>query len=223
MVIIDTLAKLLRVKDLSDYMPVLEQVAKIGKLARAFPHVHIQALAHCKKTQTDDLFDSILGSTALRGEADTNIAIFQSGGERVIASETRIGRSIPPTILQATVVPSAGADVVKEFSLGNRFDELQAKKSAGKEAKQKDSVEDRIIAYLQGREGQTARQEAVLHDVQGNREQKWDTIQHLVECGALEMTGHAHSNTDPLRVKIKNPGLDLYRMGRRANGNDTVN
>jgi hypothetical protein len=65
LVIVDTLAKLLRVGDMNDYMKVMNEVEKIHNLARTFPRLHVQGLVHCKKVQTDDPFDSLLGSTAL--------------------------------------------------------------------------------------------------------------------------------------------------------------
>jgi hypothetical protein len=84
-------------------MPTLEAIEQLHDLARTFPHLHIQGLAHCKKVQTDDPFDSLLGSTALRGEPDTNIALYKEAGQHVIVSETRMGRHIAPTILRAEV------------------------------------------------------------------------------------------------------------------------
>lgn len=128
LVIVDTLAKLLRVKDLNDYMPVLNEVERLGNLARQFPYLHIQGLAHCKKAQTDDPFDSLLGSTALRGETDTNIAIYQQDGQKVIATETRIGKNTSPTSLRADVVESEGADVVKGFVLDCLFDKWERRR-----------------------------------------------------------------------------------------------
>jgi hypothetical protein len=50
LVIVDTLAKLIRVADLNDYMVTLRAVEQLHKLARKFPYLHIQGLAHCKKS-----------------------------------------------------------------------------------------------------------------------------------------------------------------------------
>lgn len=118
LIIIDTLAKFIRVSDLNDYMPTLDAVEQLHNFVRKFPRLHLQGLAHCKKLKTDDPFDSLLGSTALRGEPDTNIALFQEGGQRGIVSETRMGRHIPQTILRAEVAESAGCDVVQDFFVG---------------------------------------------------------------------------------------------------------
>lgn len=156
---IDTLAKFIRVKDLNDYMRTLEAVEQLHNLARKFPHPHIQGLAHCKKIQTDDPFDSLVGSTALGGEPDTSIAIYQEGRQRVIVSETRMGRHIPPTILRAEVIESAGCDVVKDILLDLRLDEWTKQKKEKANTKRETTFEERILEYLRGCPLQTATQD----------------------------------------------------------------
>lgn len=218
LVIVDTLAKLLRVTDLNDYMPVLGAVEQLRNLARQFPYLHVQGLVHCKKVQTDDPFDSILGSTALRGEADTNIALYQNAGNRVIATETRIGRSIPPTILHAEIVESAGADVVKTLSLGTPVDEVEEKTESKREEKQRQSREDQITQYLSECTGKTAPQETLLKDIGGNRQRLLDAVENLVTWGAVIKSGTAHSTTDPLKLTYNdgpNNLLGLSRVGKR--------
>jgi hypothetical protein len=214
LVVVDTLAKLLRVKDLSDYMPVLGAVEGLHDLARHFPQLNIQGLVHCKKVQSDNVFDGILGSTALRGETDTNIAIFQCSGERVITTETRIGRNIPPTILLAELVEFAGANVVKSFSLGGRFDELTAKKSAKREVKRTESYEERVIDYLEGCNDHTAPQETLLRRVGGNRQNVLDAVKDMVDGGALIRLGVPHSSANPLTLTLNVEALQMHRFMR---------
>lgn len=69
LVILDTLAKVLRAKDSGDYDEMLTLCEQLHLLARE-TGVHIQALAHCKKVQHDDPFDNFLGSVEIRAEAD---------------------------------------------------------------------------------------------------------------------------------------------------------
>jgi hypothetical protein len=213
LVIVDTLAKLLRVKDLNDYMPVLSEVEQLGNLARKFPRLHIQGLAHCKKAQTDDPFDSLLGSTALRGETDTNIAIYQRDGQKVIATETRIGTPIPPTILRAELVESEGAEVVKDFSLVGPFDEWNEEKREKRETRQQVSYEERIIEYLQSSDG-CAPQEQILTKVEGKRKNLLDAIKRLVDEAVLTFQGVPHSPTNPLTLRINPEELPMYYMGK---------
>ena len=61
----------------------------------------------------------MLGSTAFRAESATNIALFEQDGRRYIAAETRIGKHIPSTVIDARVVQldvDIAADYVKGYS-----------------------------------------------------------------------------------------------------------
>src|SRR5216684_5831244 len=212
LIIVDTLAKFIRVRDLNDYMLTLEAVEQLHRLARKFPHLHIQGLAHCKKFQTDDPFDSLLGSTALRGEPDTNIALFQDSGQRVIVSETRMGKNFIPTILEAEVVESAGCDVVKDFSLGQSLDEWTKKKNekAGKQTEV--TYEQRIIQYLQGCEKHSASQQLVLMNVEGRRERLLEALENLKSSAVLTVTGVKQSPVNPLTVTLNPDRLAWHRF-----------
>ena len=152
LVIVDTLAKLLRVNDVNDYAKVMPQIEKIHDLARRFPYVHVQGLAHCKKAQTADVFDGLLGSTALRGEPDTTIAIYEDNRQRVVATETRVGRSLPPTLIKAEITDIAGANVVSNFRLDVTFADWQQMQSDKVDLKREATHEERIIAHLQGQQ-----------------------------------------------------------------------
>jgi AAA domain len=212
LVVIDHLAKFLRVKDLSEYMPVQAGCQRLRDVAREFSHVHIQALAHCKKVQTDDPFDGILGSTALRGEPDTNLIIFQQNGQRVITSETRVGRAIPPTLLKAEVVESAGALVVRNFSLDSSLEKWQSEKRDKAEKKQDDQYKNSIIDYLQNHEGNTALQKEVLDNVKGKTERLTDAIKELTADGIITI-----ADGTPRTLKLASGTVfDLYMLGRSS-------
>ena len=214
LVIVDTMAKLPRVSDLNDYMPVLSKVEQLRNLARKFPQLHIQGLAHCKKAQTDDPFDSLLGSTALRGETDTSIAIFQQDGQKIIATETRIGKAIPPTILSANLVESEGADVVKDFFLDCPFDEWKQEKREKRETKQHGNYEDRIIEYFRDCGSLTAPQEQVLNKVEGKRKNVLEAVKRLADESVLTIMGVPHSPTNPLTLTLNPEELPMYHMSR---------
>jgi hypothetical protein len=214
LIIVDTLPKLIRVKDLNDYMPVLAAVEQLRSLARKFPQLHIQGLAHCKKVKTDDPFDSLLGSTALRGEPDTNIAIYRESGQHIITAETRIGKNIPPTILNAELMESEGADVVKEFYLGDPFNEWKTEKTEKSEKKQKIDYEERVIEYLRSCEDNSAPQEQVLKEVGGKRKRSFDSIKRLTDESVLTITGVRHSPTNPLTLTLNVDTLGVYYANR---------
>lgn len=185
LVIIDHLAKLLRVDDLNDYAKVQPAVGKLSALARRHPHLHIQGLVHSKKRQTDDAFDSVLGSTALRGEPDSTIVLYGDAKQRVIEAETRIGRAIPATLLCADTIVSAGAQVVSAFSLGMPFDDWQKSRADKAERKRAATHEERIIAFVKEKSDKSATQSELLKEVKGRTETKLDAIQNLISRGVL--------------------------------------
>ncbi len=202
LVIVDTLAKLLRVNDMNDYSAVLSEVGKVHDLARNFSHLHIQGLAHCKKIRTDDIFDSLLGSTALRGEPDTSLALYSEGGHRIIATETRIGRNIPPTILNASLEPFAGANVLTGLTLAQPFSEWSSLQNQKKGKVRDRTYEDGIIEFLSQCEGNWAFQELTLAGVKGRRENKLAAIDRLKDVGLVRVTGEKQSPKNPLKLHL---------------------
>jgi hypothetical protein len=220
---VDTLAKLLRVGDVNDYAKVMPQIEKIHDLARRYPHLHVQGLAHCKKAQTTDVFDSLLGSTALRGEPDTTIALYKEHGQPVIETETRIGRNIPATILRASVVESAGAHVVSGFELDTPFADWQKSQADEASTKRRATHEERIIAYLQGRWDMSAPYADVLAAVEGRKSIKIEAIERLNASGVLSVTGKKQSPADPLVLHLNESGLVMHDFQSRFGGDNDEN
>jgi AAA domain len=218
LVIIDTLPKFIRVKDLNDYMPVLTAVERLHDLARNFPHLHIQGLSHCKKIVTEDPFDGLLGSTALRGEPDTNIAIYGDGRKKIIAAETRTGRTLQPTILTAELAESAGAEVVKGFSLGVPLSQWQEEQTQKGEHKESSTIQERIVAFLQSCDGQSEHREKVLNDVQGSRSAKIAAVETLKSNGVLTQSGVKQSPTDPLVLHLNTTMAAMDGFLKKAAG-----
>jgi hypothetical protein len=189
LVIVDTLAKFLQIKDWSENMPVQRGFQRLHDIAREYSHVHIHALVHCKKVETSDPFDQILGSTALRGEPDTNVVIFQQNGERFITTETRVGRPLPPTLLKADVATVAGADVVTNFYLGLPLGQLQAESRDRAATSETVNYAKRVVDYLQSCPGNTALQQNVLANVTGKDDRLLSAIHDLVAMGAVVVGG----------------------------------
>jgi hypothetical protein len=220
LVIVDTLMKLLRIDDVDKYVGMMTAVEKLRNLARQFPRVHIQGLSHCKKVKCDDPFDALLGSTALRGETDANIALFQDGGDRVIATETRIGRAVPQTLLNAQLITSAGADVVQSFSLGESLEERKAKQKDRAQKKRKQSYEARVVTYLSSQENDTATQTLVLEELEGKTEKLLEAIHTLAADKVLTITGAKHSPSDPLKLTLNRDSLWLHDLLTRFDGRE---
>jgi hypothetical protein len=154
------------------------------------------------------------GSQLPLGEPDTSIAMYQQNGQRIIATETRIGKSVPPTIFHAEVVDSEGADVVKRFVLDGSFDEWRADVTQKKQNKQAAEYEKRIIEHLEKCDALTAPQEVVLAKVEGKRKGLLGAIQRLTDENVVSMDGVPHSPTNPLKLTLDREQLSLYYMSR---------
>lgn len=151
LIVLDTMAKVLRVGDLNDFTEVQAAIRQLRELAKE-TGVHILALTHNKKVATENVFDSLLGSTAIRAETDCNIALYEQDQQRIIETEVRRGRKIEATIIQAKIVssPLDGAEVVANFELMTRLDEWKSTQSERSNVTQQVSYEEKVIRYLQG-------------------------------------------------------------------------
>jgi AAA domain len=210
LLIVDHLAKFLNLRDLSEYMPTMNGMRLLHDLARDFPRVHVLCLAHSKKVRCDDPFDGILGSTALRGEPDTNIVLMNEGGERVIVTETRVGRAIPATILKAEMVQSAGSDVVKDFTLGELFDQSVKDRAEKKAKNQCVQYCHRVVDFLEAQDGQTATQTDILSGVTGKTERIVEAIRILEEDLVVSVTG----TPKEVHLNLSGATLTLYRKSK---------
>jgi hypothetical protein len=218
LVIVDTLAKLIRVDDLNDYIPVMKGVEQVRGLARRFPTLHIQALLHCKKVRTDDVFDSLLGSTALRGEPDTNLALFEQDHKRIIQTETRIGKSLPATIIEAELIDIGGADVVKGYCMRGPLEEYQSSRAESREVKREINYEQQVIEHLRRCTNTTAPQVEVLANVTGRTENIHAAIGRLASVGVITVTGKKHSPVDPLKLTLNPEAPSLHAFIARYAG-----
>lgn len=98
LLIVDTLARLARIKDLNDYSQTtagLEPFLAMGREAR----VHVCLLHHEKKGETKGI-DSALGSIGIVGTVDTIICLKRSEKYRTISSIQRIGKDLEEVILR---------------------------------------------------------------------------------------------------------------------------
>jgi hypothetical protein len=168
--------------------------------------------------QTDDPFDQLLGSTALRGEPDTTICLYRDRIHRVIVSETRIGRSFPPTILKAELTDVAGAHVVSGFSLGGSIEEWAAEQSEKAEKKKAMTYESRIAAALEAAENGSLSRANLIEAVEGRTERIVEAIDKLVEDGAVTETGLKGSRTNPSTLTLNQERWKMYRFTAKHGG-----
>jgi len=99
LVVIDTLQRLFKFKDVNDYALVTNTMEPLLEEARA-QNVHLLITHHAKKDAYDDL-DSAIGSTAIRGLAYTYLHLKRLPGSdrRIFRSDQRNGKNFPELAL----------------------------------------------------------------------------------------------------------------------------
>jgi len=204
LVILDTLAKVIRAKDSGDYDEMLSLCEQLHLLARE-TGVHIQALAHCKKVQHDDPFDNFLGSVEIRAEADTNIVIYDHRGQRLIKTETRMG--VPwddPHVLCAESETVAKTQLVKRFYLGSTTAAIAEQETAAQEKNTRATITNRIVFFLKEHGGEMPMGECI-ESIPGNRSLKFEIRDELISSKVIALEGVSHSKTNPLRLRLLRP------------------
>lgn len=100
LVVIDTLQKLLRFKDINDYSEVTNRMEPLLDAARQ-GNCHIMMLHHAGKYSVDDL-DAAIGSTAIRGLCYSYLFLKRlnpKSDRRIISSDQRGGKRFPETAI----------------------------------------------------------------------------------------------------------------------------
>ena len=167
-------------------------------------NVHIQGLAHCKKLQPEDPFDGFLGSTALRGETDTNIALYRSRGKQLLQSETRMGSPWEPIELNAELGSIGKSQMVTRFVLGSTLAQTNDEASAAQEQNTRRLLKSRIVASLREHGGE-AKMSDCFDSITGQRQLKFDVRDELIREKVITMLGVPHSSSNPLRFKLIKP------------------
>lgn len=112
LVIVDTISRLVRFRDINDYAEVTRALEPIGELARR-AGCHIAMTHHLGKGERLDAGDGVLGSTALFGAVDTLVILKRRpDGTRTIATVQREGDDLDEAVLslndRGAVVLGAG-------------------------------------------------------------------------------------------------------------------
>jgi hypothetical protein len=97
LLILDTLFKIIRVKDTNDYAAVSNALEPIQEIARK-TGTHIMGVHHAGKGQKSGT-DAILGSTATFAAFDTAIMLGRSGNKRTIETTQRYGTDLETSAL----------------------------------------------------------------------------------------------------------------------------
>jgi len=176
LVIIDTLFKLVAVRNTNDYSEAIAAMQRLLRLARE-SDAHLFAVHHAGKREQQG-GDAILGSTGIFASVDTAIILKRSEKHRTISTHQRYGEDMEETTL--------------------RWDPERKMVSLGKGRQEGDleAMEEAMSRFLKQRGPLT---EAEIHDTLGGRKAlKVKALRSLVNGGAIERTGRGGRN-DPFR------------------------
>lgn len=98
LVVVDTLIKFTKIKDLNNYSLVTEQLEPLTEVARN-NDCHILFVHHMNKSSFKGQ-DQVLGSVAILGSMDTIATVTQNGADRFIETKQRYGRSLNKHLLK---------------------------------------------------------------------------------------------------------------------------
>jgi hypothetical protein len=141
------------------------------------------------------------GSVAIRAEFESNLAIFNDGGKRFFAAETRIGKPIQPTELLAEVIEVDGADVVATFSLGTSKEALEDEVETQSARKTDRGYQDQILELLETCPDGLPYKD-VLAKLTGKKERLVSAVQRLIEQGVVTESGSKGSHVNPYTLRL---------------------
>lgn len=98
LIIVDTLARLIRAKDFNDYAEITQRFEPLLKLSRS-TGATLLLLHHGSAHAHRDGLDAVLGSTAISGSVDNILLLRRDGQARIMSSVQRIGPDLEPTII----------------------------------------------------------------------------------------------------------------------------
>ena len=179
LVIVDTLARLIRIRDGNDYHEVTEALSSIITLARE-TGIHIMLVHHSRKggnaTNNLDFGEEALGSQALVGSVDAAISLRRdsSTGARMVYSIQRYGTDIPLSYLVRD--PETGT-----ISLG-------VSKSEAAAQRHENDVLDFVAA---SRTSLTMSEITGADSISGRAQDIREAVKRLARAGKLSPTGGA--------------------------------
>ena len=191
LVIIDTLQKLFRFKDVNDYSQVINAMDPLIKAAEE-AKIHILFLHHAGKNSADDL-DSAIGSTAIRGMAATFLheKKLPESDRRILRTDQRNGKYSMP-----------------ETAIGfNRDGLLEVQGS--REDIEIEETEPKILEFLEAEGGEVV--EKILHNalqIRGMVVSK--ALRKMFQAGTVERTGKGKKG-DPFRYSAAMSLMDLTK------------
>lgn len=168
LIIVDTLARLARIKDMNDYSQTTLGLEPFLALAREVG-THVLLLHHAKKGDGRGI-DSILGSTGLSGSVDTIINLHRTEEYRTISTIQRDGNDLADTVLQ--------------FNKETQITTL----GGSREDAEVGSLKGEILHFLAGQESFVL-EKSIEDGVEGRTGHKRKALRELVHEGKVEREG----------------------------------
>lgn len=177
LIVVDTVARLVRVKDWNDYGQVTAGLEPLLALARE-TGAHVLLVHHAGKGERDG-GDIILGSTAIFGTVDTALLVKRSARYRTLSSIQRYG----PDLEETTVTLDTETGLLSAGMPRREADEAEAALA--------------ILVYLAG-QAEPVEESAIDEAVEGKRGPKVKALRRLVKDGRVTRTG-AGKKGEPYR------------------------
>lgn len=184
LVIVDTLQRLLRVRDSNDYAQGSNVFDSVIELART-SGATLLFVHHSGKTHFQEVVDEVMGSTAWAAGVDTVLVVRRSERYRTVASSQRCGEELEETVLnfdkETLRVSVAGSKAEADLS----------------------AMKTRVLDAVQQLLGEHSEQypdtAAILAAVEGRRSLKLDALKSAVATGDLVIQSGAGKKGDPCR------------------------
>jgi hypothetical protein len=182
LIVVDTLQRLIRTTDLSDYSEVTNRFDPLLKLARETGAALV--LVHHASThmQREGVLDAVLGSTALSGSVDNVFLLRRTEKYRTLASTQRIGADLEPLVIELNKTTGRLAVV-------GRKQEADVRDAAA-----------RITEYLHDQEGPATETE-IRKNVEGRATDLGRGLRRLRDANTLVRTG-AGKRGNPYRYAL---------------------
>ena len=168
MIIIDTLFRFTRVKDVNDYSKILTALDPVLDFARS-KSIHVMGLHHARKSEAEGA-DGTLGSTAIFGSVDTAIMLTRTKTKQTIESIQRYGKDLDETNL--IFDPNT-----KSFELGRV-----------KIIEDVEDIKKRIIDFLRSSEARKTRED-IESNITGKTATQRTALKELVESEVVSQFG----------------------------------
>lgn len=198
LLVLDTLFRATRVKDIRDYSEVLDKLGPVLTLARD-SGATVLGVVHSKKgTQLGEYgLEAVLGSQALVGSVDNILILRRTERHRLIESVQRVGTDLEPT----TLVMDGETGII---TLGTTRDEADTEYAA----------RDLLAALAE--HGEPITEPHWLDLVEARTRHKRQAVRFLLATGSIERTGNGKRGSPYLYHLLDSRSLVPYREREQA-------